>query len=412
VPAIVARLSPFTTPEARRLALLFGVVYFAQGMWYLPNQTVTMIFKDSGLSAGQVANFFAVSGTPWLLKPVYGLLSDFVPLFGRRRKGYFVLACGLAALAGFGVAFGGSGSYWTLVALFTAMGLGLAFTDVMTDALMVESGRPRGLTGAFQSVQWAAIYGAAIFVGIGGGYLAEHRSLRVTFLVAACFPLVSLVMALLFIDEPRATADWSALRERGRAVRAALGSRNVWLVAGFIFFWTFSPSFGPAFLFYQVDTLKFSQQFIGTLAALSSIGSVAGALAYAPLSRTMSLRRIIILSIGLGVFGTLLYLLYAGPAAAVLIDLTYGFLYMLTTLAFLDLAAKACPRHVEGTFFALLMSVFNLGQQASMWTGGHLYDLVGFHNLVLIAAAMTALTWLLVPLVRIDRIEAAAREAA
>src|SRR5918993_4447557 len=110
---MAARLNPFTTPEARRLALLFGVVYFAQGMWYLPNQTITMIFKDTGLSAGQVANFFVVSTTPWLLKPVYGLLSDFVPVFGRRRKGYFILASGLAALAGFGVAFGGSASYWT-----------------------------------------------------------------------------------------------------------------------------------------------------------------------------------------------------------------------------------------------------------------------------------------------------------
>ncbi len=409
--AIAARLNPFTTPDARRLALLFGVVYFAQGMWYLPNQTITMIFKDAGLSAGQVANFFAISATPWLLKPMYGLLSDFVPLFGRRRTGYFVVSSGLAALAGFGVAFGGSASYWTLVALFTTMGLGLAFTDVMTDALMVENGRPRGLTGAFQSVQWAAIYGAAVFVGLGGGYLAEHRSLKATFLVAACFPLVSLVMALLFIDEPPARADWNALRERARAVRAAVGSREMWLVAGFVFFWTFSPSFGPAFLFYQVDDLKFSQQFIGTLTALGSLGSIAGAAVYAPLSRTMSLRRVINLSIGLGTLGTLVYLVYRGPMSAVLIDVTYGFLYMLTTLAFLDLAAKACPRHVEGTFFALLMSVFNLGQQASQWTGGHLYDLVGFRNLVLIAAAMTALTWLLVPFVDIDRIEAEAREA-
>jgi MFS family permease len=412
VPATVARLNPFTTPRARRLALLFGVVYFAQGMWYLPNQTITIIFKDSGLSAGQVANFFVISGTPWLLKPVYGLLSDFVPVFGRRRLGYFVLSSGLAALAGFGVAFSGSSSYWALVALFTAMGLGLAFTDVMTDALMVESGRPLGLTGAFQSVQWAAIYGAAIFIGVGGGYLAEQRSLRTTFLVAACFPLLSLVMAVLFIKEPRARADWSALRERGRAVRAALASRNVWLVAGFILFWTFSPSFGPAFLFYQVDTLKFSQQFIGTLVALSSIGSVAGALVYAPLSRTMRLRRLITLAIGLGACGTLMYLAYRGPGSAVAIDMTYGFIYMLTTLAFLDLAAKACPRHVEGTFFALLMSVYNLGQQGSQWTGGHLYDRVGFQNLVLIAAAMTTLTWLLVPLVHIDRIEESARQAA
>jgi MFS family permease len=412
VPAIAARLNPLTTPEARRLALLFGVVYFAQGMWYLPNQTITMLFKDTGLSAGQVANFFAVSTMPWLLKPVYGLLSDFVPIFGRRRTGYFVVSSGLAALAGFGVAFGGSASYWTLLALFTAMGFGLAFTDVMTDALMVESGRARGLTGAFQSVQWAAIYSAAVCVGLGGGYLAEHRSLKATFLIAACFPLVSLVMAVLFIEEPRARADWSALRERARAVRLALASRDVWLVAGFIFFWTFSPSFGPAFLFYQVDQLKFGQQFIGTLTALGSIGCVAGALVYAPLSRTMPLRRVVTMSIGLGVIGTLIYLGYRGSVSAIAIDITYGFIYMLTTLAFLDLAAKACPRHVEGTFFALLMSVYNLGQQGSQWTGGHLYDLVGFHNLVFIASAMTALTWLLVPFVNIDRIEASARHAA
>ena len=411
MPAIAARLNPFTTPEARRLALLFGVVYFAQGMWYLPNQTITMIFKDTGLSAGQVANFFAISTIPWLLKPVYGLLSDFVPLFGRRRTGYFVVSSALAALAGFGIAFGGSTSYWTLVVLFTAMGLGLAFTDVMTDALMVENGRPRGLTGAFQSVQWAAIYGSAIFVGLGGGYLAEHRSLRTTFLVAACFPLLSLVMAVAFIKEPPARADWSALRERTRAVRLALASREVWLVTGFIFFWTFSPSFGPAFVFYQVDTLKFSQQFIGTLAALGSIGAVAGAIVYAPLSRTMRLRRLITMFIGVGVIGNLIYLGYRGPVSAVVIDITYGFIYMLTTLALLDLAAKACPRHVEGTFFALLMSVYNLGQQGSQWTGGHLYDLVGFRNLILIAAAMTALTWLLVPFVDIDRIEAEARKA-
>jgi predicted MFS family arabinose efflux permease len=107
-----------------------------------------------------------------------------------------------------------------------------------------------------------------------------------------------------------------------------------------------------------------------------------------------------------------MYLAYRGPVSAVAINMTYGFIYMLTTLAFLDLAAKACPRHVEGTFFALLMSVYNLGQQGSQWAGGHLYDRVGFQNLVLIAAAMTALTWLLVPLVHIDRIEESARRAA
>src|SRR5438067_13466752 len=93
------RLHPFTTPESQRLALLFGVVYFAQGMWYLPNQTITIVLKERGLSAGQVADFFLISTVPWLIKPLYGLISDFVPLFGRRRKSYFLVTSGLAALS-------------------------------------------------------------------------------------------------------------------------------------------------------------------------------------------------------------------------------------------------------------------------------------------------------------------------
>src|SRR5207247_1022869 len=173
----LVRLNPFKTPDTQRLAFLFGVVYFAQGMWYLPNQTITIVLKERGLSAGQVADFFLITITPWLIKPVYGLLSDFVPLFGRRRQSYFLLTSSLAAVAGFWLAWGDAialgeiraldfqGVKFTLVAgvgLFTLMALGLAFTDVLTDAMMVENGRPRGLTGAFQSVQWACITVASV----------------------------------------------------------------------------------------------------------------------------------------------------------------------------------------------------------------------------------------------------------
>src|SRR5206468_10766537 len=102
--ALFERLNPFKTADARRLALMFGVVYFAQGMWYLPNQTVTIVLKDRGLSAGQVADFFLITIIPWFIKPVYGLLSDFVPLFGRRRQSYFLLTSTLAAAAGLALA--------------------------------------------------------------------------------------------------------------------------------------------------------------------------------------------------------------------------------------------------------------------------------------------------------------------
>ncbi|MEK7770185.1 MAG: MFS transporter [candidate division NC10 bacterium] len=399
------RLFPFHAPEARRLAALFGVVYFAQGMWSLPNQTITISFKDLGFSAGQVATFFMLTTWPWWIKPAYGLLSDFVPLFGRRRKSYFLCVSAAAAAAGMTLGLSRSHPYWWLGMLAAAMGLGLAFSDVLTDALMVETGRAHGLIGAFQAIQWSAIYTAAVLVGVLGGRLAETRSLGLAFLIAACFPLLSFTMASLFIHEKRARPDAAAFRETWSAVRAALGDRPIWVVAGFILFWTFSPSFGPALLFYQTDTLGFSQRFIGVLSSLGSASAVVGALIYAPLSRRLPLRRLITLSIGAGLAGTLAYLFYRDATSAIAIELVFGAVGMVVQLAFLELAAKACPRRVEGTFFALLMSVYNLGAQGSQVVGGYLYDWLGFTPLVLIGAVMTALAWPLIPVIRIEAIE-------
>ena len=407
----LAALSPFHTPEGKRLAVLFAIVYFAQGMWYLPVQVITISLKDRGLSAGQVADFFAITIIPWLIKPVYGLISDFVPLFGYRRKSYLYLTSAAAGLAGLVLGLTSDHSYWRMAYLLTAMAAGLAFTDVLVDALMVENGKPLGLTGAFQSVQWAAIMTASILVGELGGYLAEGRRLHATFFVAACFPLVSLLMAIFVVREAPAPAVGKEFRETWASIRAALSERDIWVVGAFIFFFTFSPSFGPALLFYQTDVLRFSQQFIGHLLALTAVGAVVGAVVYAPISRRMPLRRLINLSIGLSVVGNLAYLVYRDVWSAIVIDTVFGCVGMITQLAFLDLAAKSCPRHVEATFFALLASVYNVGTQASQNVGGRLYDHLGYLPLVLISTAMTAATWLLVPLVKIDRIEARAKHA-
>jgi len=158
--------------------------------------------------------------------------------------------------------------------------------------------------------------------------------------------------------------------------------------------------------------LRFSQEFIGALGSLASVGAMLGAVAYAPVSRRYRLRPVIGWAIGASVVSMLAYLGYRGPGSAVAIDVTGGFVSMLTQLAFLDLAAKACPRRVEGTFFALLMSISNGGTQLSQNVGGRLYDWAGYTPLILISAAMTALAWALVPLVNIDRIEAEARTGA
>jgi hypothetical protein len=96
-------------------------------------------------------------------------------------------------------------------------------------------------------------------------------------------------MGAIFIHEPPAKARGEELREAWQGIRKAVGDRTMWVVAGFLFFWTFSPSIGIPLYYFQTDTLKFSQQFIGLLGSLSAGASILGAFLYAPLSRRVSL---------------------------------------------------------------------------------------------------------------------------
>src|SRR5438445_6608600 len=263
VSALTDRLLPFKTADARRLAMLFAVVYFSQGMYYVADQARNLALKETlGLSPAQVATFGTIVLVPWLTKPVYGLISDAFPLFGRRRKSYFLLTSALATLAGLALWFHGEPTYRSLAIGLFVVGLGIAFTDVLTDAMMVENGKPLGLTGAFQSVQWTAINIAVLLVGIIGGHLAEHRLLQAGFLIAACFPFLALVMGVAFIHEAPAKSQREEFREAWRGIRSAVRDRPMWVVAGFLFLWTFSSSLGLPLFYFQTDTLKFSQQFI------------------------------------------------------------------------------------------------------------------------------------------------------
>jgi len=114
-------------------------------------------------SAEQIGHFFGVIGVAWSIKPLLGLVSDFLPLaaFGAGPSPAFHAATGRAFLwlavlsspetAGkaswFGWLVGQNSAQpdlsqigWPLV----LAGIGVAMTDVVIDALAVETGQPAG----------------------------------------------------------------------------------------------------------------------------------------------------------------------------------------------------------------------------------------------------------------------------
>ncbi|MGA7249901.1 MAG: hypothetical protein WBX35_01445, partial [Pseudolabrys sp.] len=96
---------PVTPPPGdarriRRLMLYFGMVYAVEGIGQTDGiiaQPLTYYFKEvHSWTPVQVTVALTAFNLPWIIKPIYGLVSDFFPLFGYRRKSYLILASILA----------------------------------------------------------------------------------------------------------------------------------------------------------------------------------------------------------------------------------------------------------------------------------------------------------------------------
>jgi predicted MFS family arabinose efflux permease len=400
-------LFPLHHESVRRFSLFFALVYFAQGFADLAaglaNLPIQYLLKERlGLSAAESGVFWAVVGFGWTMKPLYGFVSDLFPLVGYHRKSYLVImaALGVAGWLTLAVA---PPHYILVLTVCALCAATLAFCDVMTDALMVETGRPVGLTGSFQAIQWAAMSLALVLAQFGGGYLATHATPQTVFLIAAAFPLLTLLATVGFVQEPRVRTNYKRQQDTLVALQEAIRSRTLWLVVIFLALWNFSPSLGTPLLYYLTDVLGFSKVFIGTLGALSNVGGILGALWFFVYLRAVSLSRLLYISVALGVVSTLCFVGLIGPKSAVVLFAVSGIFTQITHLAVLDLAARSCPARAEGTVFALLMSTLNISKSGGNVLGGWLYDHTGLVPLIVVSAAFTALCGCLVPLLEEKR---------
>jgi MFS family permease len=417
--------------KALHLGLLFAVLYFVQGLAEpgegLIAQPVRSLLNGWNKSPSEITQFMAIVSVPWAIKPLYGLLIDFVPLFGSRRRKYLLLATLATAvsLLWLAIRMPAEGETSQLLALLTVPTLAVAFSDVVADALMVEKGQPLGLTGRLQSIQWGSMYAATILAGSLGGWMSEHSRYELGFLICGLGALVTFVATWIWIHDasvPESTAlnslrseaaDQAAasavpqetLRSRLGIMGRTLMSRQFLFIAVFLFLWNFNPFSSTIQQLHMTEQVKLTPQEYGHSYSLFSIGAIGACLVYGFLCRIIPGRWLIHLAIAAGVLSTLAYLLVEGVQSAFVVSVFVGFVYMLGNLIQLDLAARMCPPTIAGSMFAMLMSVSNLAIIASTVLGGTLYEIFtkqggpefAWTFVVLIGSATTAMCWCLVP---------------
>ena len=398
------------------LGFLFGAFAFCQGVAEptegLISQPVQALLTRWGHGPAEVGAFAAMVALPWSLKPLYGLLTDFVPLFGRRRKSYLILTSGTAAVALFAVAMvpapWPSARYGWLLGWLAAATLAWSFSDVVVDALMIDRGRPLGLVGRFQAAQWGSAYAAGILTGVGGGWLSQHGREGGGFLLCGAASAATFLMATFAVREPSDPRPAAGFRESARVLGRASRSPTVLGAGAFLFLWNFNPFSTVVLRQYMTGVLGLGEGFYGITQSLFAVGSILACLAYPAMAVRVTTPNLVRISIVLGVASTLAYWGLTGRASAVAVTLVVGPVYMTATLIQLDLAARACPPEAAGSVFAILMALENLAASLSIGLGGWAYERgvglwgpeISFRVLVGVGAGFTAASWAFLPLLR------------
>ncbi|XP_010414036.1 PREDICTED: folate-biopterin transporter 1, chloroplastic-like [Camelina sativa] len=380
-----------------------AMVYFVQGVLGLARLAVSFYLKDDlHLDPAETAVITGLSSLPWLVKPLYGFISDSVPLFGYRRRSYLVLS-GLLGAFSWSLMAGFVDSKYSAAFCILLGSLSVAFSDVVVDSMVVERarGESQSVSGSLQSLCWGSSAFGGIVSSYFSGSLVESYGVRFVFGVTALLPLITSAVAVL-VNEQRVVKPALGQKENITLVSpgflqtskqnmiqlwSAIKQPNVFLPTLFIFLWQATPHSDSAMFYFTTNKLGFTPEFLGRVKFVTSIASLLGVGLYNGFLKTVPLRKIFLATT---VFGTGL-----GMTQVILVSgfnrqlgisdewFAIGDSLILTVLAqasfmpVLVLAARLCPEGMEATLFATLMSISNGGSVLGGLMGAGLTQVFG-----------------------------------
>jgi folate/biopterin transporter len=381
------------TPE------LFAIlsVYFVQGILGLARLAVSFFLKDElALSPAQMAALSGIAALPWVVKPLFGFLSDGLPIFGYRRRPYLILSGILGSLSWIALATVVDGTVAATLAL-SATSLAVAVSDVIVDSLVVERARRESLgkAGSLQSLTWGVSAIGGLITAYLSGWLLEHLNTRTVFGITAIFPLLVCGVAGLIAEErlnsepstKETAGQVPGIRQQIRQVWGAMAQKAILLPTLFVFLWQATPSADSAFFYFTTNELGFPPEFLGRVRLVTSLAALIGIWLYQRFLKAVPFRRILGWSIVISsLLGMTALLLVTHANRALGIDdywfslgdsLILTVMGQITFMPVLVLSARLCPAGIEATLFALLMSIWNLSGLLSQELGALLTQWLG-----------------------------------
>ncbi|KAF4351774.1 hypothetical protein F8388_008784 [Cannabis sativa] len=347
---------------------------------------------------------------PWIMKPIWGLMTDVFPVKGYRRRPYFILAGVVGAISAAIVAIGGKLTAGVALSCLIGLSAAVAIADVTIDACIARNSiEIRSLASDLQSLCGFSSSAGALIGYSTSGFFVHHLGPQVSLGILAIPPALLVFLGFIIYEHrttTRSSEENKSTEKLGLALRGmykTIRFPQVWKPSLYMFlslalsfstheghfYWYTDPKAGPAF----------SQEFVGIIYAIGALASMVGVLIYHKNLKDYPFRSILFMAQLLYSVCGMLDLMFILRWNLALGIPDYLFVIMeecvsrivsrIRWMPMIVLSSRLCPLGIEGTFFALLMCIDSLGSLTSKWGGGmvlHLFHVTrnDFTNLWLV----------------------------
>ncbi len=345
------------------LFLGFGFQFTSVAMRYWMMDTLKV-------SPAQMAAIFGVVAIPWCLKPLYGFISDSYPIFGYRRRPYMVGFAFLSAYMWILLPFVPHDEFIVTLVMTLSSG-SMCFADVMADSLLVEAARQENEDeqGIVQSHAWMMRFTGGLLASALGALAYDYFGAVNVFLINSMIPVLVAIVSVFIPDMPtKKKVKW---RETGTKLWSAIRQPTIYCPAIFIFLICVTPGYGGAMTFFYERELGFTADEFGMLDVMGFIVQIIGTYIYKRFLRKVAFSKIFGYSLLTSFLleNTLLLLVLHVNRQIGIPDYVFAFaervvltlVSQFVTMPMVVLGARVCPKGVEATLYALLMSITNFG---------------------------------------------------
>ena len=411
---------------------------FFSGISFISSLTLSLFLKDRlHFQPSQMAYIRLAQSFPWIIRPLYGYISDFHPIFGLKRKSYLIILFIKYSLAWFIL------SYFSyhITMVFIAVVLvqfSLAFIAVVNRAIIIETSKLYedidGKINEFVNISSMAQVIGKLVASLFEGVIAEKFNPRYVFILSSFISAIVLIAAILFIEKyegfekhdlfysffsTSSTSDFEVSSKKKennsqKVFKKFICNYRVYPALLFVIIYNSVPSSQSAVFYFSTNELKISPIEMGYISVLCNLSMLISMLIYKKYLQKVSWLKMLTVT-------TLINFIFGFPYIAMNFNSSFrNFLLLIGRCSsavieqfaftpFLCFASMITPKNFLATGTAIVTTCWNIGLTSSEAFSGILSAYLGitsenfdnFYVLILIERLGKVLTLMILCFVKV-----------